>query len=144
MISYTTDPLTLLNNLPVMPIIHRLLGLLADGIALVIFLYAIVYFVRLMRCFKTGNFFSSTIIDYLKHLCTAALAWAIYHPIHGALLSVITSWHNLGSNTGDKAHLSISISTHDLVNIGIFGLLVLITAVIKEGYSLQQERDLTV
>ncbi len=141
LIEYQFDPTALaLDHLATMPVSHRLLGLLVDSGMFCIAAGGAITFVQMMRRIRSGEFFSPRIIGLLKRLSMLALAWAIFNPVRYMLLSVITSWH-LG--TGNRV-LALAIGSNDIMNVVIFASFVLITALIQEGYALQQERDLTI
>lgn len=133
-INYTTDQLAI----QTMPIFDRCLGLIVDISSLAILLYGILCFIRLMRHFRTGSLFSTISIALLKRMSSAALAWTIYYPIHGALISVVTTLQHCPKT------LSITLGSTDLINLTIFACLTIITIIVQEGYALQQERNFTI
>jgi hypothetical protein len=137
---HTFESLSVVSQVAMMPLSHRLLGLLVDSIMLVIAISGVITFVNLLRQLRSGQFFTREIINALRRLSIIALIWAIYNPLRYVLLSVITTWH-LGS--GHRI-LALAIGSTDLMNIMIFACFVLITALMHEGYKLKQDRDLTI
>lgn len=138
---YSTSPsLVMLNKIPEMPMMHRMLGLVVDGIGLAIILVCIYHFARLMLQFRSRKIFSPTTISLVIKLTSVALVWALYNPVRYMALSLITSLHN---PTGQR-EISLAIGSSDFINIIVIGCLVMLTSFMKEGYALQQERDLTI
>lgn len=141
-VAFYNESVDMLERIPDMPVIHRMLGLIVDGLGFCIIFVCVFFFICLMRLFSKGSFFSADAISYLSKLSRWALAWAIYNPLRYTLLSVITSWH-FPAGIG-KRELSIAFGSTDFINILVVGCLVMITTFIKDGYALQQERDLTI
>lgn len=137
-LQYETSTGSFLHTLPILPLVPRLLGLLVDSIAVGLACTGIVHVVRLCRLVRTGDFFSSRVVQQFHTLTLLALAWTLYHPIHSMLLSIITS-------LGKTPHvLAIGIGTDDVVNIIIVSVVALLTKLVQEGAKLKQEQDLTV
>ena len=139
-LSYTFDSSSWLQQLPAIPFVHRLFGLIVDGIAFGIVCAGGLFFYRLLKRFQTGEFFSSEVIQLLHTLSRIALCWVLYYSLRKILLSVITTLHK---GPGNRV-LSVEFSTGDIINIFIFICFVLITALIQEGSKLKKEQDLTI
>lgn len=123
-----------------MPITHRLAGLFVDSVGIIVLIFGLISFVRLMRCFQNGEIFSQSAITHLQRITKIALIWALYTPINGSLLSIIMSLQN---PPGQRL-ITVTFWLHDVINIFIFGLFVIIVSIMKEGSRLQQEQDLTI
>lgn len=123
-----------------MSFIQRLLGFVVDGIALAIICVGIFAFNQLMKKLKTGNFFTSDIVQLLSTLSKFALSWALYNPLRTTLLSIITT---LYKGPGNRI-ISVEFGLKDMINIFIFVCIILIAALIQEGLKLKREQDLTI
>ncbi len=139
-LSYTFDSQSWVPQLSAIPFVHRVLGLMVDGIAFSILCAGVVFFYRLINYFQTSEFFSSRVIQVLHTLSKIALCWVLYSPLRKMLLSVITTLHK---GSGNRV-LAVEVSTGDIINIVIFICFVLITALIQEGSKLKKEQDLTI
>lgn len=137
--SYTFDG-NWVKELSQMSFVQKLLGFAVDGIALGIICTGIFAFNRLLSAIKNGIFFTSDIIQLLSTISKFALVWAIYNPIRTTLLSILTTLHK---GPGNRI-ISFQFGLKDMINIFIFVCIILVTALIKEGFKLKKEQDLTI
>lgn len=118
----------------------RVIGFIINGILVALFICGLVYFNRFITTIRHHAFFSPDATHALKKVSTLALCAALYNPLRGMLVSIITTLHK-----GPGQHMiSLSISASDLLAIGIFALLVIFIAIIDDGTKLKQEHDATV
>lgn len=135
-LSYSNS-LHYLNNMPPM---DRVFGFLLDGVTMVILMAALFYSILLMHCFRNGEIFSVKTISLLRRVNILVLLWAAYTPIHCLLMGMV-AFHE---NTEQRA-LSMAYATDDaLMKLLLFGFILVITLIMREGYRLQNEQDLTV
>lgn len=127
-------------NLSDLTNIQRLLGWLVDSVSVSIFLYGVYIFKKLMQAFKHEQYFSLQVVELLNRLSKTALVWTLYSPINGMLMSLVTSLHK---GVGNRV-LIMSIGSSDFIHLFFLGVLVLLTAIIYEGYQLKQEADVTI
>ena len=123
-----------------MPLLSRLLGMAVDSIGLVFLCMALFTIIALMERLKHGETFSSNVAGLFARLSKTMFAWAVCTPFIRMVLSCITTMHN---QPGHRM-IAISLGTHDLVNILIFGFFMVIAWLVHEGSRLQNEQDLTV
>lgn len=123
-----------------MPILHKLLGFVVDGVSVAIFLLGLHYFVLFTNSVKKGQLFSPEVMNYFNDASKCALWWCLYEPIKRALLSVVMSLHN----PPGQRMLTVDFGSDDIVNIFVCIFLLLIALMIKEAYYLKKEQDLMI
>ncbi len=127
-------------HVSILPMPSRILGFLADGVSVALFVYGCLYFIRVLRCYQRGEIFSDNTLYFFTRVSKAAFAWTLYNPINYMLLSVITTMYN---PVGQR-EIAIAFGSHDIMNIFIVGCFWMITSLMHEGYSLKKDQDLTV
>lgn len=123
-----------------MPLAHRLMAMIVDGISASLLIMILFLIIVIMQRIQQREIFSASIAHSFSKISKLAFAFAIYTPISQSLLSVITTLQNA---PGQRI-LSISFGSAELFNIFIFGFFMVITLLIQQGTSLQNEQNLTV
>jgi len=131
---YDSTPISTL--IASMPLNNRLMAMIVDGISVSLLLMILSLIIIIMHRIQQHEIFSSAIAQLFSRISQFAFWLAIYTPINKTILSVITTLHQ------SPHTLAISFDIHDLFNIFIFGLV--ITLLIEQGNSLQNEQNLTV
>ena len=129
-----------LYDLTGVPLLYRLCGFVIDAVAVVLMIWILLSIIKLMRFFRAGEFFSSTTVQLFSTISKIALALTIYNPLKGMLLSIILSLHK---GPGLR-HVTIAITSGDFINCLLFGLAVVLSLLLQEGYKLKSETDLVV
>jgi len=123
-----------------LPLTHRIAGFLVDGISVLLILLGFYYAIKIMHCFRKNEVFSLKTLSFFHSISKIAFAYALFSPIHYSLLCLVGSLHN----PPGQRYLVIGLGTGDLINLLIFLFFLVITSVMKEGYQLQEEQNLTV
>jgi hypothetical protein len=79
-------------------------------------------------------------VQCYRRLGYILIAEAIANPIHGALLSIALTLHNLPG----QRMLSIGLSSRDLTGAIMGGIVLVISWVMDEGRKLEEEQTLTI
>jgi len=119
---------------------QKLSGFLVDILGLAILCFGIIVFNKLLKLLKSQIFFTSESVKLLNNLSKIALSWALYSPVRGTLLSVITTLHKSAGNR----IISVAFGSRDIINIFIFVCMILVTILLQEGMKLKKEQDLTI
>ncbi len=128
-----------LNYLRDMSLFERFLGFSIEGISLLIVLSGLYCCLRLMRCFRQGELFSLHTVSLLSILTKLSFAWAVYTPLSTYFLG------KLVHETGEVKALSLAYSIDETsVKLLPFGFLFVLTLIMKEGYRLKHDQELTI
>lgn len=133
--SYTYE-----TNTAAMPVLSRILAVAIDGVSLGLFLWGLFCFIKVLRCYRSGEIFTLKIFSLFKKMSRIAFAWAVYAPIKYMLISIVSTLHN---PVGQRV-ISVRISSDDIINIFVVGFFLIITSIIHKGFLLKNEQDLTV
>lgn len=133
---YDAQPISTL--IASMPLNNRIMAMFVDGVSVSLLLMILSLVIIIMHRIQQREIFSSVIAHLFTKISQFAFWLAIYTPINKTILSVVTTLHQ------SPRTLAISFDIHDLFNIFIFGFVMVITLVIEQGSSLQQEQNLTV
>jgi len=123
-----------------MPLLHRLMAMIIDGISTGLLFMILWLVTEIMNSAQQHEIFSTLVVTQFATISKLAFSLALYEPISRILLSVITTLHN---EPGQRV-LAVSFVFSDLINILIFGLLMVITLLMQQATSLQNEHNLTV
>lgn len=115
-------------------------GFMVEAIAVGLLLFGLMLTIQLMHYIKNTEYFSIHTIRLLKQITQVSLFYALYTPILGSLLSVITSFHN---EPGHRI-LSLTLGSSDIYHILIFCFIFLMMTIFQKGYELKHEQELTV
>lgn len=139
--SHTFDDYTIMTtSVPTMPFTHRLFAMLIDSI-IVGLLIAILYsLIAIMKKCERNEIFSATTTSSLAIMSKYAFYLVLYTPINRMILSVVTTIHNA---PGHKI-LTASFGSADLFNIFIFGIFMVMTLLLQQATTLQNEHNLTI
>ena len=129
-----------IDNLADIPMSHRLLGVFATSISVIIMVWGLVYLIKTMRSIQQGKIFSYQTTTYFKRMNTLFLWLALYTPLHRMLFVLTTTLHN----PPGQRMLSFGFTSGDLTNILIFAFFLVITSMMQEGSRIQEDLDLTV
>ncbi|MEH6530993.1 MAG: DUF2975 domain-containing protein [Photobacterium frigidiphilum] len=129
--SYTQLPFTLTT---------RILAIVASLLLCSIIMYALKVLIRLFRNYEQNEIFTLENANYYQKLGYSVFYWVGASVVYGALMSVILSFNN---PPGERM-LAISFVGMDFLTI-VFGFIVLIISwVMKEGYTLADENSHTI
>ena len=123
-----------------MSFVQKVIGFVIDGFGLFILCMGIIAFNKLMKLLKSQIIFTSESIQLLSNLSKLALSWALYSPMRGTLLSLVTTIHKEAGNRIISAQFGLK----DMINIFVFVCIILITTLMQEGLKLKKEQDLTI
>jgi hypothetical protein len=133
---YDSTPISTL--IASMPLNNRLMAMFVDGASVSLVLIILSLIIIIMHRIQHHEIFSPTIARLFSRISQFAFWLAIYTPINKTILSVITTLHQ------SPHTLAVSFDIHDLFNIFIFGFVMVVTLLIEQGNSLQNEQNLTV
>lgn len=138
-LSYSFDDYSMVGEIiPAMPLINRLAGMLFDGVSFGLLIMIFWLVAEIMKHFQNNDTFSKSTVQLFTLMSKCAFYHALYTPINRTILSVITTLHV-------RPHtLGISFGSTDLLNIFIFGFLMVMTLLMQQAVVLQQEQSLTV
>lgn len=134
-----SDSIELITSLPLSPTTRLLAAFASLGLSAVI-MYALKILINLFRQYESGNIFSlANAIAYQK-LGYCVFYWVAGSIIYHSLMSLILSFNN---PPGERI-LSISFSGMDALTLASGFIILIISWVMKEGYKLADENNLTI
>ncbi len=122
------------------PLLSRILGIIVDGISVLLFCWGCICFIRLLRYYKQGELFSSRTLSLFRRLSRISFAWTLYNPFKLTLLSIGTAFFMPVGHHG----IAFGVTSSDIINIFIVGFFLIIASLMQEAAKLQDELDLTV
>jgi hypothetical protein len=138
-LSYTFNDYTTIGEIiPAMPFINRLAGMFFDGISFGLLIMIFYLVAEIMKRFQSNDTFSVSTVGLFTLVSKCAFYLALYTPINRTILSVITTLHVTPHTLG------ISFGSTDLFNIVTFGFLMVMTLLMQQAATLQQEQSLTI
>lgn len=123
-----------------LPFLFRFFGIMIDGVGLGLLCYGIMLFIKSLRFFQRGEFFSLHTTILFKRISKVLLCWAVYSPLSKTLSTLVIT----ATNAPGHRVLAITFGHDDLLNIFMFAFLVMITSLMHEAYQLKAEQDLTI
>lgn len=129
-----------LQHLISMTLGRRFAGFLLDGITMTIVLLGLYCCVKLMRSFQKGDIFSEETITQLANISKVALLWALYGPINVLMMGIIAFLA-----TPEQHAWALGYAVDDsIVKLVFFAFFFVLTLMMREGYRLKREEELTV
>ena len=123
-----------------LPFLSKILAIFVDSISVGLFLFGLVSFILVLRCYQKGKMFTFKTFSLFRRLSRVAFVWVLYEPVRSVLMSLIVTFHK---PAGQRAFL-LTLSSNDVFNFFIVVFFLIITSLMYEGYKLQHEQDLTV
>ena len=118
----------------------KFFGCLVSFIDLSVDLLVLYFLIRLFGLFQRGIIFSQQCVKNIRYIGFTLLVGQLLNPVTEGLLSLVLTWHNA------PGHRIISLS-YSSTNFGVLllaMLVILISWVMKEGYKIKQEQQLTI
>jgi|SaaInlLV_10m_DNA_2_1039722.scaffolds.fasta_scaffold00403_14 hypothetical protein len=122
------------------PFLLRLAVFFVNGVSSAILIWAIIYLIKLLFCFQTGDVFSLNTFSLLKKVNKIFFISVLYRPISHTLLGLITTYNN---PPGERI-LVLMLDSYDAINIFVVGCLFVIVSLMYEGYSIKKDNELTI
>lgn len=123
-----------------MPFIHRVWGMIIDSGISVLLVMILWNISCIMQKFEKNELFSISMVDLFAAMSKYAFCLTLYAPLNRMILSVIITLHN---SPGNRI-LTASFGSADLFNILIFGIFAVMTLLMQQATTLQNEQNLTV
>jgi hypothetical protein len=128
------------SNIPSMPLLSRMLGMLVDGISYGLVVWAILCLLKLLKHYQKGELFSLETFSLFRKISKIALIYTVYDFLSSIVMSLISTMHNA---PGERM-LSVQFSSGDIKNIFVVACFFMITSLMYEGCKLKEEQNLTV
>jgi uncharacterized membrane protein len=123
-----------------LPLDSKIYAILISLIPSSLWMAALYYLSKLFKHFEDNKLFSVANVYYLKKVGLFLFLEAIISLLTVPALSIITTMHN---GVGNR-ELRLAISTNDIYNIAVAGVVMICAWVMYEGFKLKQEHDYTV
>lgn len=119
---------------------EKLLGGLASAVPMIVYMYILLMLIKLFRLYGKGEIFSMAHVKYISKIGYALLITQLIEPFYQFGMGFILTMNN------PHGHRFASI-TLDQTNGGVLLtalLVILISWIMREGYKLREEQELTV
>ena len=126
--------------LETLTISQKLVVFSLEGVSTVLLLIAAWNFLKILKLYKTGHYFSKEVIILLKKCNIIILAWAVYE----VLLDTLTSITILLFSPEGLRRVIVSVKDSDLLHFFMVLILFLFLQLIQEAYKIKSEQDLVV